>query len=369
VKLLVLDQFSELGGAQCMLLDLLGAIRERGWPAAIGLPAGGPLCDRARALRFEVFPIPCGGYTSGRKSALDVWRFGTEAPRLAIRIRELAAGFEPDLVYINGPRLLPAAALARLQCPMLFHAHIGVSQRAARLLAREALRRIDAEMVAVCQNVADAWQPFTAKPIQVIYNGVAGPEGKRSPNCTGPARVGCIGRIAPEKGQREFLAAATKIHDALPEARFVIAGAALFSDRAARSYEHAVREAAAGMPIEFTGWTNDIYSVLERLDLLLAPSMWEEANPRVILEAFAAAVPVIAFRRGGVPEIIRHGETGFLCDDAGGMAARAIELLRGDRRCLCAVAHAAHEQWRLRFTREHWQQQMIAALERAARIQ
>jgi glycosyltransferase involved in cell wall biosynthesis len=367
VKVLLLDQFSELGGAQHMLLDLLDAIRGRGWPAAVGIPSGGELCDRTRALGFEVFPIPCGPYASGRKSGTDLWRFATELRRLAGRIQELIAEFEPDLVYINGPRLLPATALARLQRPVLFHAHIGVSQRAARLLAGLALRRINANIVAVCGDVARTWQPFTERQIQVIYNGVAGPDYKLSRNGTEPVCVGCIGRIAPEKGQREFLAAAAKIYETLPETRFVIAGAALFSDRAAQSYECAVREAAAGLPVEFTGWTDNVYGVLKRLDLLLVPSMWDEANPRVVLEAFAAGVPVIAFRRGGVPEIIQDGGTGFLCDDAGGMAARAIELLGGERPRLRAVAQAAREQWQRQFTREHWQQQMVAELERAAR--
>lgn len=369
MKVLLLDQFSELGGAQHMLLDLLDAIRGRDWPAAVGIPSGGELRDRARALGFEVLPIPCGPYASGRKSGLDLWRFATELPWLAGRIRELVAEFGPDLVYINGPRLLPAAALARLQRPVLFHAHIGVSQRAARLLAGLALRRLNVSVVAVCRSVARTWQPFTSKRITVIYNGVAGPEFKLNLNCASPARVGCVGRIAPEKGQHEFLKAAAKIYEALPETRFVIAGAALFSDRAAQSYERAVREAAAGLPVEFTGWTDNVYEVLKRLDLLLAPSMWEEANPRVILEAFAAGVPVIAFRRGGVPELIEDGGTGFLCDDAGGMAARAIELLHGERPRLRAVAQAAREKWQRQFTREHWQQQMVAELERAARCQ
>ena len=361
MNVLLLDQFSELGGAQRMLLDLLRAIRERGWTAALAAPPG-KLCDQVRALGFDAVSIPCGPYSSGRKSVVDLWRFAFETPRLARRIRELAAQFNPELVYINGPRLLPAAAVARLTQPVLFHAHIGVSQITARRLAGEALWRLDADVVAVCRNVAEAWQPFVRKPVSVIYNGVAEPKAAISHSAAGPPLIGCIGRISPEKGQREFLGAAARIHAALPETQFVIAGSALFSDAAAQSYEREVRAAAAALPVEFTGWTDEIDSVLARLHLLLVPSMWDEPNPRVILEAFAAGVPVIAFRRGGIPEIIQHGYTGCLCDNPRDMAAQAIELI-SDHGRLCAIAQAARESWQRQFTRERWQQQMISEME------
>ena len=368
MKVLLLDQFSELGGAQRMLLDLLGAMRERGWKAAVGLPGGGEAADRARVMGAEVFAIPCGAYSSGRKSVADLWRFQAEMPRLAVRIRDLAEQFTPDLVYLNGPRLLPAAALARCGRPVLFHAHIAISQRAARLLAGVALRVLDARVVAVCRSVAEAWQPFVAENrMTVVYNGVTGPSREMNRDGAGPARVGCIGRISPEKGQREFLAAACRIGGALPGSRFVIAGSALFSDSAAESYERDVRKAAAGMPVEFTGWVDDVYWVMERLDLLLVPSVWEEPNPRVILEAFAAGLPVLALRRGGIPEIVEDGCTGFLSDNPAEMAQRAVELLQGDRARLRAVSEAARESWRSRFQLETWQQRMITEMERCAR--
>ena len=110
MKVLLLDQFSELGGAQRMLLDLLPALHARGWQPYLGLPGAGPLGRRARDLGFEVSPIDCGPYASGEKSAADFWRFATGIRNLAKQIRALTAQIQPDLVYINGPRLLPAAA-------------------------------------------------------------------------------------------------------------------------------------------------------------------------------------------------------------------------------------------------------------------
>ena len=54
------------------------------------------------------------------------------------------------------------------------------------------------------------------------------------------------------------------------------------------------------------------FGVLADLDLLVVPSISAEATTRVILEAFSAGVPVVAYSIGGIPEIIRESRNGFL---------------------------------------------------------
>jgi glycosyltransferase involved in cell wall biosynthesis len=105
---------------------------------------------------------------------------------------------------------------------------------------------------------------------------------------------------------------------------------------------------------------------MQSLDLLLVTSVWSEPNPRVILEAFAAGLPLIAFRAGGIPEIVDQGRTGFLCDNPAEMAQLTIELLQNDCARLTAVAEAARAKWCESFTLERWQGRMIAEIERAA---
>jgi glycosyltransferase involved in cell wall biosynthesis len=53
---------------------------------------------------------------------------------------------------------------------------------------------------------------------------------------------------------------------------------------------------------------------------LLVPSQWEEPFGLVMIEAMACGTPVIAFNRGAAPELVRHGDNGFLVHDAAGMA-------------------------------------------------
>src|SRR2546422_208020 len=121
MNILFLDQFSDLGGAQRCLLDLLPAVAERGWRAHVAAPGDGDLRARAVVLGAEFHSINCGPYASGRKSVSDLARFAAELPRLAREIARLSADTEATMVYVNGPRLLPAASF--VSRPLVFHCH------------------------------------------------------------------------------------------------------------------------------------------------------------------------------------------------------------------------------------------------------
>jgi glycosyltransferase involved in cell wall biosynthesis len=364
MRLLILDQFSDPGGAQQALLDLLPAMRERGWDATVGLPGDGPLFEQIGALGFETARIDCGPYRSGRKSPADALRFLTGTPQLARQVRFLAEQKQTDLIYVNGPRLLPA--VVGLRVPVVFHSHSYIAPGLTRRMVGEALRRAGAAVIAACRFVAEPWTTFVPRDrVTVIYNGVAGPV--RAIERWGSApRIGCIGRIAPEKGQREFLRAASIIHRAQPECRFSVCGAPLFGEARAQRYAARLREEAAGLPVEFTGWVADVYETLAGLDLLLVTSTVPEANPRAILEAFAAGVPVIAFPSGGIPEVVSE-LPGMLAESVERMAALAIELLAGPAERLAQMSEAARSEWHRRFTLERYRQEVLATIECAAR--
>jgi len=369
MKLLLLDQFSDPGGAQQGLLELFPSIRARGWAALAGLPGDGELFPRIREAGFQAVRIRCGPYTSGSKSLLDAAHFVTGTPVLARQIRRLAADFSPDLIYVNGPRILPGVAYAGLRVPVLFHSHSYLFPGLVRRLAGLSLRRCGAWVVGSCRFVADPWRPFAgADRMQVIYNGVAGPDSP--PQAGSPSRpptVACIGRIAPEKGQREFVAAAALIRGALPACRFTVYGAALFGEAGAQRYDAEVRAAAAPLGIEFAGWVTDVYAALRSVDLLLVPSAGHEATTRVILEAHAAGVPVIAFRSGGIPEVVEEGRDGWLAGSTEEMAGRAIELLTGDPLRLAEVSGAARLSWSRKFTLHRYHEELLNAMECASR--
>jgi glycosyltransferase involved in cell wall biosynthesis len=68
--------------------------------------------------------------------------------------------------------------------------------------------------------------------------------------------------------------------------------------------------------------------LLSEARCLLFPSVWGEPFGLAMIEALACGTPVVGLRAGAVPEVIRHGVTGFVCDDAGDLAA-AVEAADG----------------------------------------
>jgi glycosyltransferase involved in cell wall biosynthesis len=365
MRVLLLDQFSEPGGAQNVLLSVLEAISRAGWAALAGLPGDGPLCRKIEQIGFETARLECGPFSLGGKSLADGMRFAGQLPRLAAQIRKLAQRFGPDLVYINGPRLLPAVAVAHLRIPALFHAHSYLPSGGSRLVAGYSIRALEALVIGCCHFVTEPWRAFVRpERLSLVFNGVRGPVAPVYRRNPATPRIGCIGRISPEKGQIEFLGAAGAIHQKLPQARFAIYGAPMFSESAAK-YADQVRAAAQNLPVDFPGWVIDVEEAFSNLDLLLVPSTDYEATTQVILEAFAAGVPVIAFRTGGIPEVVDDGRTGFLAATSAEMAERAVKLLTGDPALVCAVSQAARESWRTRFTIERFQEEIVGTIESA----
>jgi len=342
VNVLFLDQFSALGGAQRCLLDLLPAVEERGWTARVAIPPGGPLVALLRARGTEVDEIQCGPYGCGRKSVTDLLQFAADVPRQTSAIAALIK--HTDLVYVNGPRLLIAAALAaRGRVPLLFHAHHRIEQRSARYLEGLVLRRSGGIAVACCNAVA---QPLRSRvtDIHVIPNGTADLGFVERTFEKREWRIGVIGRIAPEKGQAEFLRAAALLWQRGLRARFVVCGAPLFGDR---KYYDEVLRLAVGLPVEFLDWQEDIGSVMRDLDALVIPSK-QEGMPRVLLEAFSAGVPVVAFPVGGIPEVIKDRSTGFLAH--GELAATLKEVLESDPATVRGITHRARSEWERHYT-------------------
>jgi glycosyltransferase involved in cell wall biosynthesis len=359
MNILFLDQFSDLGGAQQVLLELLPAVRARGWRAVVGLPGDGKLVGAVRDLGLEVERI--AGWSSTRQ-------FISKTLPLALQIRALAMRTNAGLLYLNGPRLLPAAVLSGVSCPVLFHSHSWLSEGNARAAAGLSLWCKQARVVANCEFVAKQWWRYVrADRISTILNGVPGPAEMPPRRRNGPPRIGCLGRIDPRKGQREFVAAAARIHESLPECRFAVYGEAMFGDSNVHGYAAEVRRAAAGLPIEFSGWVTDVYGALAELDLLLVPSLVAEATTRVIPEAYAAGVPVIAFDCGGIPEVVRNGVTGILTRSVEEMARESVALLSGDPERRQSMARAARAEWERRFTLPKFHEALLAVMEEWAR--
>jgi glycosyltransferase involved in cell wall biosynthesis len=344
MRILFLDQFSDLGGGQHALLNTVDAVQQNGWEPHVLVPGRGELVEALRSRNVPVGEIPCGPYGSGHKSATDSLRFALDLRPQIRRISGRIASANIDLVYVNGSRLLPAAALAtRRRTPIVFHIHNHL-HGAALGLSRWSLRHSAVTVVGCSGSVL---KPLRREQL-VIPNGV-GDAGYQERSFDRPWRMGIIGRIAPEKGQLEFVNAVAALKDQFPQQRFLICGAPLFGTGS--DYFDAVRHHARELPVEFIGWQPNVGRVLHDLDLLVVPSH-QEGMSRIVLEAFSAGVPVLAFPAGGIPEAVIDGVTGFLTRQftAEALAARMRDVMATDVQRLRQITRNARQAWSKAYT-------------------
>jgi glycosyltransferase involved in cell wall biosynthesis len=136
--------------------------------------------------------------------------------------------------------------------------------------------------------------------------------------------IGMVACLKPQKAPLDFVEAAARVARNHPEARFVLAGDGELSSAVAS------RARALGLEgrLSLLGWRRDVPDLLAALDVLVLTSRWE-GLPRVIPEAIAATVPVVATAVDGSAEILKDDENGLLAEpgDIDGIAARIGRLL------------------------------------------
>jgi glycosyltransferase involved in cell wall biosynthesis len=139
--------------------------------------------------------------------------------------------------------------------------------------------------------------------------------------------LGMIVRLEPVKGPGYFIRAASEIAKQFNRARFIIVGEGSLRENLKRQ----VSEAGLEERFIFTGWREDIAEILSILDILVLPSL-NEAVGMVLIEAQALGIPVVATKVGGIPEVVKDGETGILVSPQDSQSlAQAINYLLADK--------------------------------------
>jgi UDP-glucose:tetrahydrobiopterin glucosyltransferase len=172
--------------------------------------------------------------------------------------------------------------------------------------------------------------------------------------CAQPkAYLGWVGRLAPEKGLEDAIAAIQqvnlplKIWGAMPDPL----------------YWQQIQSAYPQAPISYEGFlpTEKLQQGLRQCRGLLMTPHWVEAFGNVAIEALACGVPVIAYRRGGPAEIVEEGKTGWLVkpDDVAGLVAAIARLDEIDRHTCRQQAEARYSMTAMGDRIEAWFQDII----------
>lgn len=176
------------------------------------------------------------------------------------------------------------------------------------------------------------------------------PESKRKEEFN----VGIIGRITPLKGHLHFIKAMARISRSVPRLKIWIVGDAPASKEAYKEeVQVLVRRLGLWHCTEFLGTQRDIPGILAHLDLVVLATTTHEAFGRVVVEAQASGVPVVATKVGGVIDIIEDGKNGLLVPPADHKSmADAILRIYEDTQLAKSLAENAYAKIKEKYTVE-----------------
>ena len=318
------------GGAERQMLGLAEALRGEHTTVFVSFSEGGAchaFLNEAQEAGFKAIAL------------------SSDTPRLLAARREftnLLREVKADVVVAHGYKsnLIGLLAARRLRIPIISVSH-GWTRQCFKVRLYEALDRLLLRYVdkVVCVSEGQARKVRRAGvpegKIEVIRDSVCA---ERFIDVDGGYRdqlelmfsdrpetiVGAAGRLSPEKGFKHFVDAAALLAHEHEDARFV-----LFGEGPLRpALEGQIEERGLRGRFHLAGFRADLDKFYPHLDLLVLPS-FTEGLPNVVLEAFAAGVPVVATAVGGTPEAVQEGVNGYLVQpgDATALAKRIADML------------------------------------------
>jgi glycosyltransferase involved in cell wall biosynthesis len=320
-----LSSSSGPGGAEAMMASLASGLDRSGYRSIVCLFRDGWLRERCERLGLETRILRMSGM-------LDLGWLRRFISLLRERGVTLIHAHEFDA---NAYGTL-AGRLAGVPVVATVHGRSYYADRRRRRLTYRAVSR-GAAMVAVSDDVKRfvvAATGVSAARVRVVHNGI-----EAAPVVSHEARTGLrtalglrteeqvvtvVGSLYPVKGHRHLLGAAPEILAARPSTVFLIVG----RGECEAALKEEARRLGVDSRVRFLGLRDDVAALLAISDVFVLPSL-SEGLSIAILEAMVAGRPVVTTRVGGNPELVVHGETGFLVppNDAAALASAVVRVL------------------------------------------
>jgi glycosyltransferase involved in cell wall biosynthesis len=140
--------------------------------------------------------------------------------------------------------------------------------------------------------------------------------------------VGYVGWLIPIKGVIYLVRAMAKVLQRHPNSLLLLVGKGDDKGKEEIILIEQVKSLGLSDRVRFLGWRPDVDEIMTCFDLLALPSL-NEGMGRVLVEAMAVGLPIVATRVGGIPDLVKHGENGLLVPpaDAGALGGAITELL------------------------------------------
>ena len=219
----------------------------------------------------------------------------------------------------------------------LRYAYLRFFQRPLYLLALRKCARFVAPSRFMAHVLAEE---APAQLIEQIYNGIDLPEPLP---VTTESRLLFVGRLEAVKGVDVLLRAFARVRRSHPGAELVLIG----DGEQREDLEQLVDDLGARDAVRFLGWIGEeeVRSAMAESTAVVIPSVWPENLPTVALEAMGVGRAIVASRVGGMPELIKDGQTGLLTRpyDVNDLA-RALSTVLDDPALARHMGERAHGQ-------------------------
>jgi glycosyltransferase involved in cell wall biosynthesis len=275
----------ERGGGENMAVALASAMAQRGWRIS-ALCGGQPLRDvlSAAGIPTRTASLKLGGLFFAVRLAAILNRSGLTAVH----------------AHLNRAALIAGVLGKVLRIPVLGHVH-GLN----RSLYYRRCSRLVAVSRAVQTHLIE--QGIPANRIILMPNAIAQPV-RRTPRSPGPPwHLAIVAKLHPNKGHAWALQAMAERLSDLPDFRLFLFGDGCERER----LQNAFSGGPLGSRLEFMGFQPNLDTFFPRLHALILPSLGE-GIPLSLLEGMRWGLPSVVTNVGGIPEVIRDGENGFL---------------------------------------------------------
>jgi glycosyltransferase involved in cell wall biosynthesis len=365
-NILFVSHSAELNGAELWLLETLRGLDRTKYAVRLVVPRPGPLADAARALGLEVRIVSMKWSITEKRR---VWRqpfAGLWNVAGVRRIARIIGRNRIDLVFSNSAAVFSGAKAARrMGVPHIWAIHevLGGDSPFLHFMAGPpALARFilaSSTRVIVNSKLTASAFPDSDK-IVFVPNGldIRVCDGRRRESIrrelgleAGDVAAGVVGKLYEGKGQREAVQAAAILVSRNPRFKLFVIGD-VRDEAYARSLREFVKANGLERRVLFLGYRPDLADLLMLLSVLVVPSAVESFG-RAALEGMAAGVPVLALRSGGLAEIVRPGENGFLLESREPETiARGIEAVLRDPARAAAMVEGGFRTVREEYSRE-----------------
>jgi len=283
--------------------------------------------------------------------------------RTAFRVRDLVRAYGYDLLHAHTPRSAMVASVAsRLSTvPWVYHVHSPAARDSSNRWSNRINEKIEELSLYGCSHLITVSESLCCeaiakgideKKVTVVHNGVPmiRPERTGTPKPGGRWVLGMVALMRPRKGLEIVLEALARLTREGLDVMLRVVGP--FETAAYQSeIEELIYRLGIEDRMERVGFTNDVPAELVKMDAMVLPSLYGEGLPMVVLEAMAAAVPVIATRVEGTPEAVSDGVEGLLAEpgDPISLADKIRTLVSGEIDW-SAMSEAAYNRQRACFS-------------------